>query len=877
MTSASRTLPIRLQPLPGEALDSWLEALAERLKTPLEEVLSQLGLPKQAGQASLSQDAPLSWVTVLRPDDAARIAFASGLHPQQISRMTLAHFHNRALLMEEHRPRVNRHVLWGRGSGSRYCPGCLDDTAGRWQTTWRLGWSFACPRHQRLLADSCPRCRRTPRERPHHLHEVPRPGHCTTLLDRGRRARCDHPFAATTTLPLPTGHPALAAQQLILEAIESGAPAFGVYAISPQPVTAVLSDIRALASCILADAGATALSHLIPDDLAQAHLTALPGHRATPKKRPGFMAPPSAASTAAAVTAAMQILRQPDIQQAGSALRSLFNEIKNEQQSATSPGTPQIWGKDISPFLHAVCLAAHGPSMRPSLQLRHRTITEFPRRATSGSEQTALRARKIPTMLWPAWTIRLTPAAGVSHTVLQSVLASALLLIGSRTERDEAAAELGSATDKVNVSRVLEVLRDGPTWPDIQRAMDRLVTYLDSHETPIDYRRRRQLDYSGLLPDDEWLRICRHTKAMAGNGRRQRVVRAIVFQRISGLPFTADPANADITDDHFRHQITTFPITQNPELARALRQGAHEFLAQHGIRDEPVSWQPPLRLLDGLDLPGPDPARIDLVRLHELIRGEKHSLQRAAEALSTSLDAVRHTLDEHPAPGLPMDSLRLLRAAARESIPAEEFRRLYVDEHLSLDRISQLTGFSRGTLTALAGEYEAPLRPAHGYAHHEPVDRDWLFEQYVLRQRPLSDLAQEKGMSKANMRRWARIHKLPMRPSGGASHADALRNAESVERAPAILQPVLTSAYARQRLRRFARATGYSTIREAADGLGISQSTLSSQIRRLEQDLGGALLERAKRSNSMKLTELGRAVAAAVPKTMMDDHSGTAR
>lgn len=31
--SSPRTLPIRLTPLPGEALDSWLEALAERLHT----------------------------------------------------------------------------------------------------------------------------------------------------------------------------------------------------------------------------------------------------------------------------------------------------------------------------------------------------------------------------------------------------------------------------------------------------------------------------------------------------------------------------------------------------------------------------------------------------------------------------------------------------------------------------------------------------------------------------------------------------------------------------------------------------------------------------------------------------------------------------
>ena len=43
MTPA-RTFPLRLAPLPGEALDSWLEALAYRLDVRLGDVLGDLGL-----------------------------------------------------------------------------------------------------------------------------------------------------------------------------------------------------------------------------------------------------------------------------------------------------------------------------------------------------------------------------------------------------------------------------------------------------------------------------------------------------------------------------------------------------------------------------------------------------------------------------------------------------------------------------------------------------------------------------------------------------------------------------------------------------------------------------------------------------------------
>ena len=41
-----RALPIHLAPLPGEALDSWLEALAHRLHTRLGDLLAAVGLPE---------------------------------------------------------------------------------------------------------------------------------------------------------------------------------------------------------------------------------------------------------------------------------------------------------------------------------------------------------------------------------------------------------------------------------------------------------------------------------------------------------------------------------------------------------------------------------------------------------------------------------------------------------------------------------------------------------------------------------------------------------------------------------------------------------------------------------------------------------------
>ena len=106
-------------------------------------------------------------------------------------------------------------------------------------------------------------------------------------------------------------------------------------------------------------------------------------------------------------------------------------------------------------------------------------------------------------------------------------------------------------------------------------------------------------------------------------------------------------------------------------------------------------------------------------------------------------------------------------------------------------------------------------------------------------------------MSTANMARWAHFHQIPLRPRGGASHDSSLRTIDQASDFPAQIAKALTSPYAWQRLNRFAAATGHRTLSEAAEHLGITQSTLVIQINRLERDIGGPLLERAERGRPM--------------------------
>jgi hypothetical protein len=361
-------------------------------------------------------------------------------------------------------------------------------------------------------------------------------------------------------------------------------------------------------------------------------------------------------------------------------------------------------------------------------------------------------------------------------------LSCAVLLVGNPLELDEVAARLGSVTDGRTISRLLQLLADDPRWEAIAAGVTRLAAYLDDNDVPIDYQRRRRLDYSDLLLPGQWLDLCRRTGVSPGQGRRDKIARCMLFARISGLPIEAAPDfDTSGGEAYFRAETARFAAIRTPELAAALDEAASEFLARHRIRGEPVTWHPPLSLLSDLDLPGPNPSLVDVTRLHELVQRRRHPAQHAAEVLGTTIDVVRLILDEHPAPAAPLTATQAravgrVRHVARQVLTEKEFRRRYGDRHQSLYDIAKQTGFSRQTLTRLAAEYGIALRVGpQDYKRRGVIDRDWLLEQYVDRRRTLPDLAREKNMSTANMARWARVHQIPLRARGGASHNSFLR------------------------------------------------------------------------------------------------------
>ncbi len=714
-----RTLPLRLAPLPGEALDSWLDALAHRLKVPLTDLCWSLGLPGGPHSVLRKDDIPANRVVLLRDHEAQAISAAAGVAVPLLHAMTMARYDRRAIMIDHASRRVSLRAMWGRGRGSRYCPGCLAETGGRWQLRWRLTWSFACTTHQHLLADTCPACDRIPGFRAGESHLPPSPGHCEAPVPlpgesqrpgRRRHQRCGTDLARTPTLRLPAGHPVLAAQQALDQLIDGATANFGLYAVAPQATITALADLRAIAGRVIAHAlhgeipGVTSSDRVLAELHQLARQQQASQHAA--QHRVGA-APPMAAAAALGLSYAVQVMTSEDAGIAAERLRWLTTAAGPGRLPTYASGLDD-WGRSTSDVLRRAQLAALGPDLRPGDQLRYRSAAPAPavRLDTTGALARA-RRHAIPSTFWPAWTARLLPPQEGYPWVRGPALAASLLLAGTRLTHAEAAGLLGGVTTHWMVTATLQHLHATPQWNDICTALTVLAGHLDTQPAVIDYERRRHLDYTSLLPDAQWEDIRLRTERADHLQLSRRLAphaRHALFTRLSGLPFTRAPFPRPSDDHASKTRLAAFITALTPELAAELTRVAEEFLAHHQIRDEPVAWQPPASLLNGLDLPGTDPASLDPNEVHKLARTDGVSAAAIARRLRTTSDAIQTILLDHPAPADPAGGAR--RRRARYAISREQLRDLHHGQRLSFTEIGQRTGYSRTAISDLARAYE---------------------------------------------------------------------------------------------------------------------------------------------------------------------------
>ncbi|MCA2245825.1 TniQ family protein [Mycobacterium sp. WUMAC-067] len=143
----------------GEAFDSWLEATARHLGVTVGAV---------ARAADISIATRPGWSRWLSANQLRAVEAATGVSQEVVRAMTLSTYDGAALQLDPVSHRLEPTFPFGPLVGSRYCAECLTESCGRWQLIWRLGWSFLCIRHNRLLADACTECGK--RQRRHQVY-----------------------------------------------------------------------------------------------------------------------------------------------------------------------------------------------------------------------------------------------------------------------------------------------------------------------------------------------------------------------------------------------------------------------------------------------------------------------------------------------------------------------------------------------------------------------------------------------------------------------------------------------------------------------------------------------------------------------------------
>jgi hypothetical protein len=221
--------PIRLDPLPGEAFDGWIDAYAQRLLMPSRELAQALGVPDTLVR--------LHGCNVARgtPNlDAEPIAQrACDIDPARVRSLWFGLGRYDRLIAE----RVDRTascpgaIGWfGRVlrpmASSRWCPSCLAENGGRWLVAWRLPWYLACPTHRTMLSSGCPACGGNQRYAglrakyvPELLSTCSRPttGRCGHLDNR-----CRHDLT-TATVAAPASERVIALQTEMVAILDPGA------------------------------------------------------------------------------------------------------------------------------------------------------------------------------------------------------------------------------------------------------------------------------------------------------------------------------------------------------------------------------------------------------------------------------------------------------------------------------------------------------------------------------------------------------------------------------------------------------------------------------------------------------------------------------
>lgn len=640
-------IPLRLAPLPGEALDSWLGAYADLLHVTVRDILRFAGI--DCGRAGRGQLSGKPWLHRLGEADLAALSAATGVPAQALAGMTLARYQGTGLAEVAARPGLPSAPRWWRHlAGSRYCPRCLAANGGRWMLAWRIPWAFACAGCQVLLADTCPDCGR--RHRSTRPGRPRGPGRCDLAglpLPPWRppagTPACGSDPAATPPAALPAGGRVLTAQQhvddviaALLSAHAQGRPA------EAAALRQYLDDACAVARAAISAAGRTAsfpaAVTAVLDELGE-RPGPMSAFASPPRAPPRQLAPVTGFGVAVADIMLHGRPGDPD-----PVIADWLAADAACRGQMTCPGqVPIVWNR-ASPALQASLagpLAAQADTVR---QLRYRAVAG-PARIPDPARGRE-RAAAVPSLMWPGWALRLLPPWGRDLQRSRALLAVMLAIAVTGEEYGTATRLLGLEPSRLGkLGNFTALLRQHGALEPVTAAICQLARNLDRHSPPvIDYARRRRQSRLCHAPLDagSWrsqrdLLLAQHGRpAPPGPPAHEQLARLRLIELLTGSHPRYLPGPLQLPRQR-GPDYAAFVLTMPGQLDLCLRRQASTLLSQAGI-SEPVTWEPPSGWAPGIPLPGPDPDAASAgqrIRRLLAIPGQP-DLQHAARQLGTT-------------------------------------------------------------------------------------------------------------------------------------------------------------------------------------------------------------------------------------------------
>jgi hypothetical protein len=802
-------VPIRFDPLPGEAFDSWLAAYAARLNCPIPELARAVGIPGTvfglpAANLALGRPAP----------DPQRVALAAcGLGASQIEAtwLPLARYAQqvKARLGMSDLARAARPMPW-----SRYCPKCLAGNGGRWPAAWRLPWFVACPRHRRFLLSACPSC-----------------GGAQRL--RRLRHDCTGGSSALCSARQPEGAGAGWDCHHDLGAVKPG----------PGPPAGLLAWQRQMAAVLDPGIDGDSLSQLVDrlaDQLVVARHLGLHGDSLDTQ---------GLADTAHLATLLLRAHRlQSD--RTGAEMAELALADANKRTWVI----PRSW-RPASAELTAVVLRHRDSRLCTPARLRYRTATELA--ARPGRHDAQQRQACVPLAIWPDWAIRLTPTSGLQLNSFRAVTAIAICLAGtSQSLNNVTRLWCDDRTFHNEVARGLQLIGRDPDGKTIIAALTMLAEHLDRHGAPIDYPRRDHFAASVELIDaDSWDGICQAAGTATGGTAKLRAARLWIWETITGgEPHQAPEHIRPLTNGQL-NRYHRFALDLPATAATLLDQRARAVLDRYGCADEPLTWSPPPGVIDVAGLPGRDPHSVDAADARRLLR-QNLAEGTVAERLGITLGHLRYIVRRNPPEVRPRSAGK--RAVMRHPKPthltAERLRDL-IDNGGSVRGIATQNGVTRKIVRDELIRHGIDV-PVPGRQQLHGIDPEWLRHQYLVELRTLGDLAAEIGATPSTLSRHAQAHGIPLRARGGASHQSSLTAGRGYSHPLAL---AVLGQGGVERVRRFQIYASMRSLNAAAIRTGLYTTVLISQLNQLESACGGQLIERSPTEQQpQQLTDLGR-------------------